>query len=190
MPFLSVSAVDFEQENVCWVPPYQFINAEITYCRNYWQMYENLTEIEVHKNRVWSKVVVPNKMFFLVGYCVQSQGTFFLRYSVSLFHKSSCGLSFLNRYGIFQKSPYSHKLRIYNVFDRYLKGIELICNSSCSQPFDEWFFLYYKRTIAVMNSFKFTMSLQNMSFSKEISKLLIMIPTWVKKNYSCLRKCR
>ena len=63
----------------------------------------------------------------------------------------------------------------------YLKGIELICNSSCSQTFDEWFFLYYKRTIAVMNSFKFTMSLQNMSFSKEISSLLLMIPTWVKK---------
>ena len=70
MPFLSVSAVDFEQVNVCWVPPYQFINAEITYCRNYWQMYENLSEIEVHKKRVWSKAVVPNKMFFLVGYCV------------------------------------------------------------------------------------------------------------------------
>ena len=70
MPFLSVSAVDFEQVNVCWVPPYQFINAEITYCRNYWHMYENLSEIEVHKKRVWSKVVVTNKMFFLVGYCV------------------------------------------------------------------------------------------------------------------------
>ena len=70
MPFLSVSAVDFEQVNVCWVPPYQFINAEITCCRNYWQMYENLSEIEFHKKRVWSKVVVPNKMFFLVGYCV------------------------------------------------------------------------------------------------------------------------
>ena len=26
---------------------------------------------------------------------------------------------------------------IYNVFDRYLKGIELIRNSSCSHPFDE-----------------------------------------------------
>ena len=34
-PFSSVSAVDFEQVNICWVPPYQFINAEITYCCNY-----------------------------------------------------------------------------------------------------------------------------------------------------------
>ena len=31
----------------CWlgVPPYKFINAEITYCCNYWQMYKNLSKI-------------------------------------------------------------------------------------------------------------------------------------------------
>ena len=29
-PFSSVSTVGFEQVNVCWVPPYQFINVEIT----------------------------------------------------------------------------------------------------------------------------------------------------------------
>ena len=68
MPFSSVLAVDFEQVNVFWVPPYQFISAEITYCRNYWQMYKNLSEIEVHKKRVRYKVVAPKKMFFLVGY--------------------------------------------------------------------------------------------------------------------------
>ena len=79
IPFSTVLPVDFEQVNVCWVSPYQFINAEITYCRNYWQMYKNLSEIEVHKKRVWSKVVAPKKMFFLVGYCVQSQGTVFFR---------------------------------------------------------------------------------------------------------------
>ena len=27
--------VDFKQVSVCWVPRYQFENAEITYCRNY-----------------------------------------------------------------------------------------------------------------------------------------------------------
>ena len=70
MSFSSVSAVDFEQVNVCWVQTYQFMNADITYCRNYWQMYKNLSEIEVHKKRVWSKVVVPETMFFLVGYYV------------------------------------------------------------------------------------------------------------------------
>ena len=30
-PFSSVSTVGFEKVNVCWVPLYQFINAEITY---------------------------------------------------------------------------------------------------------------------------------------------------------------
>ena len=34
-PFFSVSSVNFEEVNVCWVPPDQFINAEITYCCNY-----------------------------------------------------------------------------------------------------------------------------------------------------------
>ena len=34
-PFSSVSTVCFEQVNVCWVPSYQFIDVEITYCCNY-----------------------------------------------------------------------------------------------------------------------------------------------------------
>ena len=29
-PFSSVSTVGFEQANVCWVPPFQFINVETT----------------------------------------------------------------------------------------------------------------------------------------------------------------
>ena len=33
--FSSVSTVGFEQVNVYRVPPYQFINVEITYCCNY-----------------------------------------------------------------------------------------------------------------------------------------------------------
>ena len=65
MPFSSVSAVDFEEVKVCWVPPYQFINAEITYCHNYWQIYRNLSEREVHRKRVWSKVVAPKNCFSL-----------------------------------------------------------------------------------------------------------------------------
>ena len=35
IPFSSVSAVGFEQVNVCWVSLYQFINVEITYCCKY-----------------------------------------------------------------------------------------------------------------------------------------------------------
>ena len=34
-PFSIVSTVGFEQVNVCWGPPYEFTNAEITYCCNY-----------------------------------------------------------------------------------------------------------------------------------------------------------
>ena len=63
MSFSSVSAVEFEQVNVCWVPPYQFMNTEIAYCYNYWQMYKNSSEIAAHKKRLWSKVVVPKKHF-------------------------------------------------------------------------------------------------------------------------------
>ena len=48
-PFFVVSAVDFEQTNVCWIPPYELINAEITNCCNYLQMYQNLSETEAHK---------------------------------------------------------------------------------------------------------------------------------------------
>ena len=63
----------------------------------------------------------------------------------------------------------SHELRIYNVFDKYLKGYELIRNFGCSHPFDEWPVFYYKRTISATNSFKFIMFLYNKSCSKEIS---------------------
>ena len=40
-------------------------------------------------------------------------------------------------------------------------GIELIHNSSCSHPFDEFPFFYYKRVNAATHSFKFTVFLQN-----------------------------
>ena len=52
----SVSAVAFEQVNVWWLPPYQLINTETTYCCNYWQMYKNHSEIAAHKKRLWSKI--------------------------------------------------------------------------------------------------------------------------------------
>ena len=67
---------------------------------------------------------------------------FFLGCSVS-----SCGHPFLNGQGIFKKSTCRHELLINNVSGRYLKGIELIRNSSCSQPFDEWPVFYYKEQL-------------------------------------------
>ena len=57
MPFSSVFVIDFKQVNACWVPPYQFINAEITYCQKF-------SEIAAHKKRLSSKVVVPKKTTF------------------------------------------------------------------------------------------------------------------------------
>ena len=54
-PFCSVSAVDLEQVNVCWIRRYQFMNA----------VYECIfSEITAHKKRLLSKVVVPKKIFF------------------------------------------------------------------------------------------------------------------------------
>ena len=55
IPFPSASAVEFEQLNICWVPPYQFMNAEITYRYNYWYMYKTPSEIAAHKKRLRSK---------------------------------------------------------------------------------------------------------------------------------------
>ena len=69
-------------------------------------------------------------------------------------------------------------MRIYNVFEKYLKGIELIRNSSCRHPFDESPVFYYKRAITASHSFKFAMFLHSKSCSKEISQLTIMIPPW------------
>ena len=38
----------------------------------------------------------------------------------------------------------------------FFKYTELIRHSSCSHPFDQWPFFYYKRAVAGMHSFKFT----------------------------------
>ena len=63
-PFPSVSIVEFEHVNIYWVPPYQFINAEITYCCSYLQTYTNRKEIAAHKKGLRSKVVAPKKNIF------------------------------------------------------------------------------------------------------------------------------
>ena len=55
------------------------------------------------------------------------------------------------------------KCYLINAFDKYLKSIELIRNSSCSHSLNEWPVLYYKRIIVATHSFKFTMFLHNKS---------------------------
>ena len=61
--FFQCPAVECEQANACCVPPYQFINPEITYCRNYSHMYKNLSEIiskdSQEKTVIQSRAVVP-----------------------------------------------------------------------------------------------------------------------------------
>ena len=84
IPFASVSAVEFEQVNVFWVSPYQFLNAEITCCYIYWQMFKYPSEIAAHK-KISLKVTAFSRREQLFSGC-----------SVSLFHKSSCGHPFLN----------------------------------------------------------------------------------------------
>ena len=50
----------------------------------------------------------------------------------------------------------------------FFKGIELICDSSCSHLMNGPFFFYHKRVIATTHSFKFSVFLQNSNCSKEI----------------------
>ena len=63
--FSSVSTVTFEQLNVCWVPLYQFINVEITYCCKYRKMYKNISEMAADEKGLWSEIVVPKNIFSL-----------------------------------------------------------------------------------------------------------------------------
>ena len=63
--FSSVSTVTFEQLNVCWVPLYQFINVEITYCCKYQKMYKNISEMAADEKGLWSEIVVPKNIFSL-----------------------------------------------------------------------------------------------------------------------------
>ena len=110
------------QLNVCRVPPYQLINAEITNCCNYVHMYKNLSELQklIRKTVIQSRVVVLKKKFFSLQVTIfNHRESFFSENSVSLFHESSCVQPLLNGYGIFQKSTCNHKLQTHHAFDRY-----------------------------------------------------------------------
>ena len=59
------------------------------------------------------------------------------------------------------------------------KDIELIRRSSRCDPFEKWHFFCYKRAVAAVLYFKFTVFSHNSSScSKEISQLSNMIPPW------------
>ena len=48
----------------------------------------------------------------------------------------------------------------------FSKGIEFICDSCCSHPFDEWPFSYKIRAIAASHSFKFTVFFKTWRYHK------------------------
>ena len=104
IPFCSFSAVEFKQIDICWIPLYQFINAGIICCCNYWQMCKNLSEIAAHKKGC--EVVLKITFFPSRLLCLIAGNSFFSEYSLSLFHKSSFGHPFLNGYFIFKKNTF------------------------------------------------------------------------------------
>ena len=68
-------------------PLYQFINAKATHCCNYWQIYNNLSEISAHKKRLWSTVVVPKKPFYPCRLLCLIVGNSFFQSTVFLYFK-------------------------------------------------------------------------------------------------------
>ena len=72
------------------------MNAEITYCYNYCQMYKHPSKIAAHKERLRSKAVVPKKKISSKVTAFSRREQFFSGYNVSLFHRSNCGHPFLN----------------------------------------------------------------------------------------------
>ena len=108
------------------------MNAEITYCYNFWLMHENPSEIAIHMKRLSSKVVGPEKisvkLLRLVAGNSFFQGTMF-HYFTKIATSIHCSMDAVS---------FRRALAAMNcVYTMYLKGIEFILNSSCSHPFDE-----------------------------------------------------
>ena len=86
-------------------------------------MYENLKEIAAHKKRVWSKVVVPEKLFSLVGYCVESQGSNFFQGTVFLYLMKVAAAIHFSMDTVFFRTALA---AINCVYTMYLTGIEKV----------------------------------------------------------------
>ena len=121
IPFSRDSAVEFEQVNVLWVPPYQFMNAEIAYCYNYWQMYKNPNEIAAYKKRLRFKEFAPKKIFFR-SYCVQSQGTVFFRVQCFFILQKQLQPSIAQWLGIFFKRALAVMNSVYTMYLQIFEG--------------------------------------------------------------------
>ena len=76
-------------------PNLSFYKRWKTYYYNYWQIDRNLSET-AHQERLWSKVVVPSKIFFPCRLLFLMAGNSFFRNIVSLLHESNYSHLFLN----------------------------------------------------------------------------------------------
>ena len=149
--FLVFLFIDFDIVNVSWVPPYQFINDEITYFRNYQQIHKNFSEITAYKKGLWSELVAPKTFFLCRLLSLITQEKFLSEYSVSLFHESSCGLSFLNGYYIYFRRAL---LAMHCVYAMYLTDIlsRAYCyfKEALTVNTFEWYGQYFRRPFAMI----------------------------------------
>ena len=127
-------------------------------------MNKNLSEKAANKKRLSSKEIASKNIFPCTLLRLIAGNRFFQRTVFLYFTKvvtaifSSVDAVFLEQH-LQQWIVYIICIWPWN-FEIYLKGIELIRNSSCSHLFDEWHFFYNKRTIPATNSFKFTVFLR------------------------------
>ena len=123
-------------------PLYQFINAKATYCCNYWQIYNNLSEISAHKKRLRSTVVVLKKPFYpcrllcLIIFNVQCLmfDNFFLGTVFLCFTKLVAAITSLTDTVFISEQHLQAWLCIYNVFDRYFYLRRIVTSKEHMQP--------------------------------------------------------
>ena len=81
----------------------------------------------------------------------------------SLFQEAACNDLVFSRLCFFEMNTCDHPC-----FQRYWVNSA----SSCSHPFDEWYFFYYKRAVATTRSFKFTIFFQNRRSCSKVTFLV------------------
>ena len=175
-PFFSVSIADFEQVNICWVPPYQFTKVEITYCCNYKQMYKNLSKMAVHKKDCDPKQSFLKTFFHCSLLCLID----FTEYSVSLFHKISSGYPLLNGYCIYFRTTLATMNCVYTMYltDIPIKNVLLFQRGTCSHTF-EWYRHYFRRQLVVIQCFQ--------GYCLSLKKALVIVSVFKDIELICLQ---
>ena len=162
------------------VPPYQFVNAEMTYCCccNYIQMYKNC-ETAAQKNRLWSTLDVHKENIFSLSVTVfNRREQFFLGYSVSLFHEISFGLPFLSGCGVFQNSTLATINCVLYLIDISVSGVCKLSGTIInSGVYLQWSFIFkgtvFQQAFVVIPFFKGIELIRNFSCSHQFDEWLI-----------------